>query len=113
MKLLTKKIIKDAQAQWDKNDEPLENQKVVAKFFTPWSDWVWYLMNMHQDEDYCWGFVQGYAVEMGSFSINELTEVEGPFGLKVERYKFFKPQNAKELWEKVNKVHSRSMEPVS
>ena len=35
MKLLTKKIIKDAQAQWDKNDEPLENQKVVAKFFTP------------------------------------------------------------------------------
>jgi hypothetical protein len=102
MKLLTKKIIKDAQAQYDKNDEPLENQMVVGKFFTPWTNWTWYLMNMHEDENYCWGIVQGNALEMGSFLISALKEVDGPFGLKIERDKFFKPINAHDMWEKLN-----------
>ena len=101
MKLLTKKISDDAKAQYDKGSS-LEDQMIVGKFFTPWSNWTWYLMNMHEDENYCWGIVQGNALEMGSFLIQELKAVDGPFGLKIERDKYFKPINAHDMWEKLN-----------
>jgi hypothetical protein len=43
MQLMTKAITKAAQNQYPKGSD-LE-QKVVAKFFDPFSQWTWYLMN--------------------------------------------------------------------
>ena len=84
MKLLTKEITDKAQKQYDKGSD-LEGQMVVAKFFNPAGRGTWYLMNLADDKDYAWGIVDLFEVEMGSFSIKELSDAKLPFGLGIER----------------------------
>ena len=101
MELLTKEITEKAQKQFGKGSD-LDGQMIVAKFFNPVGSWTWYLMNLDKDKDYAWGIVDGDAVEMGSFSIKELQSVELPFGLGIERDKYFEPMPASELWKELN-----------
>ena len=100
MKLLTKAIINKATKQYPLNSDM--EQMVVAKFFNPAGRGTWYLMNMHEDNNYCWGICHIYEWEIGSFSINELKSVPLPWGLKIERDKSFKPVKASTLWKKLN-----------
>ena len=101
MKLLTKKITEQAQKQYKKSNN-IDDQMIVAKFFNPWGDWTWYLMNLHEDKDYAWGIVDGFAVEMGSFSMSELQSTKLPLGLGIERDILFQPIQARQLWEELN-----------
>ena len=102
MKLMTKAIEKAAIKQYPKGND-LENQKVVAKFFNPTGSWTWYLMNQDpQDPDYLWGIVKGEEVEIGSFSLSELQNFRGQFGLGIERDLYFRPMPAREVWERLN-----------
>ncbi len=102
MKLLTKAIETAAKAQYKKGSS--FKQKIVAKFFDPCGSWTWYLMNMDpEDGDYCWGIVDGFAIEAGSFSLSELQSYKGPLGIGIERDKFFTPIMAEDLWKKLNK----------
>ena len=100
MKLLTKSIQKSAEEQFSKADDM--NQKVVAKFFDPMGKWTWYLMNKDPESDYCWGIVDGLAVEMGSFGLDELQNYTGHFGIGIERDTSFEPVKAKVIWEELN-----------
>lgn len=101
MTLLTKKIQERAEAQYKMGSSM--KQMVVAKFFTPTSNWTWYLMNKDPKDGYCWGIVDGFEVEMGSFDINELQSVVGPLGIGVERDKFWTPVPAQVVWDKLTK----------
>ena len=105
MKLLTKAITNRAIKQYPLGSDM--EQMVVAKFFNPVGLGVWYLMNMHEDNDYCWGICHIFEWEMGSFSINELKSLELPFGLNIERDKFFKPVKAIDLWTKLKKEDNK------
>jgi len=97
---MTKEIKEKAQKQYDEGSDM--EQMVVAKYFG--GNWTWYLMNMDKDEDYCWGIVDGFAVEMGSWQMSELQKVKfKPFGLGVERDLYFEPMKAKDVWEQLNK----------
>ena len=103
MELFTKEIEEKAQAQFQQGAE-MESQTIVAKFFNPSGAGTWYLMNQDpKDPDYCWGIVDWFEVEMGSFSKSELENFKGPLGLGIERDIYFEPINAKELWEKLMK----------
>jgi hypothetical protein len=62
--------------------------KVVAKFFTPDSNWTWYVTEF-DGNDRCFGFVCGLEKEFGYFSLRELQAVRGPMGLGVERDRYF------------------------
>jgi hypothetical protein len=77
---------------------------VVAKFFLPDTQWRWYVIEGSpvDDDGYYdtdkekvdflfFGLVSGIEVEMGYFSLSELTSVRGAFGLHVERDLYFKP----------------------
>lgn len=93
MKLLTQEIIKSLPPLYsqEKNPDPL----VRVKFFTPWSNWTWYATEGQKDEDGDWrfsGLVKGQETELGYFVLSELESVRGPFGLKIERDMYFKPQ---------------------
>ena len=101
MKLLTKEITEQAQKQYKKGDN-IDDQMIVAKFFNPMGSWTWYLMNLHEDKDYAWGIVDGFAVEMGSFSMSELQSTKLPLGLGIERDILFQPIQARQLWEELN-----------
>ena len=92
---MTKEIKEQAQKQYDDGSDM--DQMIVAKFFG--GNWTWYLMNMDKDGDYCWGIVDGFAVEMGSFSLKEL-QSRSP---RIQRDLYFKPMKAKDVWEQLDK----------
>ena len=100
MKLLTKEITKKATKQYDEGSDM--EQMVVAKFFNPIGNGTWYLMNLADDEDYAWGIVDMFAVEMGSFSMKELQSLELPLNMGIERDTSFKSVKASELWKELN-----------
>ena len=101
MKLMTKAIQEQAEKQYDLGSDM--EQMVVAKFFDAMGSWKWFLMNKDKDDDYCWGIVKGFEVEMGSFSIDELESIKLPFGLGIERDTLFEPMKAKDVWDKLNR----------
>ena len=70
-----------------------------VKFFTPDSNWTWYASEF-DGEDIFFGLVSGLEVELGYFSLSELQEVRGPWGLPIERDLHFEPQTLKELMKK-------------
>ena len=47
--------------------------------------------------------MDGFEIEMGSFSIQELTSVRNKLGIGIERDRYFKPIKARELWENLRK----------
>jgi len=69
-----------------------------VKFFTPDSAWTWYTSEFDGDDTF-FGLVVGFEVEIGYFSLSELQEVRGPWGLPIERDLYFEPQTLRELME--------------
>tara|TARA_Y100001937_G_scaffold128673_1_gene206630 strand:- start:2024 stop:2344 length:321 start_codon:yes stop_codon:yes gene_type:complete len=106
MKLLTKEIKNKAHKQYELGSD-MDKQDIVAKFFNPVGQGTWYLMNKSPEDGYCWGIVDLMAVEVGSFMIEDLEDLELPMGMKIERDKYFEPINANKLFEQLvrNKVH--------
>jgi len=101
MRLTTKAIEKQAQKQYPLGTDMEQN--IVAKFFDPCGSWSWYVMNQDpEDSDYLWGIVDGFDVEMGSFSLEELSSIKGPLGIGIERDLHFKTRSAKSVWEDLN-----------
>lgn len=95
MKLLTKALIKKLPKIYEQQN--LKDQKVYIKLFTPWSNWTWYIMEYDIISKECFGLVEGFEKELGYFNLNELENISGPGGLKIERDKFFKPCLRSEL----------------
>ena len=96
MLLITKAIAKNAQKQFSKGSDM--TQLVVAKFFDPCGSWSWYLMNQDPaDPDYLWGIVKGSEIEVGSFSLSELSNHKGRLGIGIERDRWFTPKPASEI----------------
>ena len=84
MKLMTEALKKEfPKLRQTDGDKPGE-VKIVAKYFTPWTNWTWYATEF-DGEDLFFGFVRGMDNELGYFSLSELEEVNGPAGLKIER----------------------------
>jgi len=95
MKLLTKEMKKLPKG----NESPEKDIKEVVvkfKFFCPWNSWTWYPVEYYRD-DVFFGLVDGDYTELGSFSIDEMESIEGPFGMKIERDLYFKPTKIKDL----------------
>jgi hypothetical protein len=63
---------------------------VVCKFFMPATQWTWYVLEYDGDNRF-FGYVIGDFYELGYFTLSELEEVEGPYGLKVEHDLYFDP----------------------
>ncbi|MCL4486824.1 MAG: DUF2958 domain-containing protein [Chloroflexi bacterium] len=88
MQLLTQELRDKLPAlgATEKEDDP----SAIVKFFTPDSNWTWFATEF-DGEDTFFGAVSGAEFELGYFSLSELQELRGPFGLAVERDLYFKP----------------------
>jgi hypothetical protein len=87
-KILTAENIKTLEKFPFGSQEKVENPKILVKFFTPWSNWTWFVTEAEKQEDGDWlffGMVHGFEQEMGYFALSELTSVRGIGGLKIER----------------------------
>ena len=96
MELLTDEIRGKLPKLYSQENNP--DPIVQVKFFTPWSNWAWYVIEGEpvldedgNEEDFLFfGLVEGFEKELGYFSLRELESVKGPFGLTIERDLFFK-----------------------
>lgn len=86
----------DLKAQIPKlySQDGAKDATVYVKFFTPWSNWTWFITEGEdRDGDYLmFGYTIGMEREWGYISLNELSSVTGPFGLKIERDIHFSPK---------------------
>ena len=89
--LLTSEDKANIPELYKSEDLKVDDMVVHAKFFTPWSNWTWYVIEF-DGEDRCFGYVKGLEDEFGYFLLSELESIEGPFGLKVERDRHFEPK---------------------
>ena len=108
MKLLTKELREKFPKHRETDEKNNGDIPVIAKFFTPWTDWTWYAVEgepiLDEDgteEDYhFFGFVRGLENELGYFSLNELESLKGPFGLRIERDLHFGEHTLAEVMER-------------
>lgn len=85
MKLLTKAILAAVPPLYAMDAKPADQVPIVAKFFTPWSNWTWFMTEYDPIEQRAFGYVKGQDAELGYFSMAELAEIRGPGGLRIER----------------------------
>jgi len=67
-----------------------------VKLFDPCGSWTWYIQDW-DGQDICFGYVEGFESEYGSFSLEELSEIEGPMHIGIEVDVYFKPIGSKVL----------------
>lgn len=96
MKLLTQEIRAKLPKLYATEKVPLGDKILVAKFFTPDSNWTWYATEF-DGKDLFFGLVDGFEREWGYFTLRELENATGPMGLHIERDMYWTPKKFKEL----------------
>ena len=71
-----------------------------VKYFTPWSNWTWFVIEFDRGNELCHGFVIGHEAEFGGFSLDELREIRGRGGIRIERDLNFMPEPISAIREK-------------
>jgi hypothetical protein len=93
MKLLTKELEKKLPKLYS-TDDGTNEKKIVIHYFSPYSNWDWYVFEGERQENgdvLFFGMVQGFEKELGYFTLNELesaTKMNGRLKL-VERDLYF------------------------
>lgn len=103
MKLLTKEIEKRIPSHYSQEKIPEKEKVVYAKFFTPFSNWTWYVTEYDSEEGIFFGLVFGHEREWCYFSLAELQELADRKPGLVERDKYFDQCQVKDLPEEENK----------
>lgn len=97
MKLLPKEVEVTLPKLYATENVALKEKMLLVKYFTPDSSWSWYVCEYDKEERLFFGFVDGNFPEWGYFSLDELLDVVGPLGLKIERDLYFNPIKFKDL----------------
>lgn len=122
MKLLTKEIRRQLPplgSQDAKGDAAI----VQVKFFTPWTNWTWYVLEAsavledgtelpladsdpaRETDVLCYGLVDGNECELGHFALRELEAIRGLAGLRIERDLHWRPQPLSEVRAALVRTH--------
>ena len=82
----------------ESQDDPL----CQLKLFLPSSQWSWYVIELSkEDNDTCYGYVEGLESELGYFSLKELESLRDSLGLRVERDSGFAPTRLSKIRQTV------------
>lgn len=90
-------------------EEKGEEATGYVKLFSPDSNWTWYITEYDPAEKIAFGLVDGFCIEYGYFSVQELEEVEGPMGLPVERDLYFKPKKIGDIKKMLERQRTKIM----
>ena len=96
MKLLTKELLKKLPPIGH-SIESKEEPQAIVKWFTPDSNWTWYVAEYNPENGMCWGLVDGFEKEFGFFTIDEIQKLKGPLKLPIERDMWFEKCNLNSL----------------
>ena len=105
MKLLTQELLRRF-AKIGRQEE-VKDPIVVAKFFNPTGAGTWYATEYDPESRCFFGYVSLFGDwndEWGSFSLGELEDFRGRFGLGIERDRFFRERPISEIQPKAVKL---------
>ena len=95
MKLMTKEIRKSLPPLYS-TDGQGDEVIVRAKYFTPAANWPGYATEFDGDAPF-FGLINGFAAELGRFSVKTWEALRGPMGLPIERDRYFTPKTLGEV----------------
>ena len=93
--LLPQEIRKQLPALYSTDSQGMDAEASV-KYFIPGTGWTFYATEFDGEETF-FGLVIGLEAELGYFTLSDLQDVRGAFGLPVERDLHFKPTTLGEL----------------
>ena len=100
MKMLTKAIENKLPKLGTYESTQTKDVPITVKFFTPWSNWTWFVTEGEKQEDGSWlmfGMVHGFEKELGYFNLSELEAIRGPGGLRIERDRYYEGHTLSEV----------------
>lgn len=82
----------------NENVKDYDTVLALAKLFSPYSNWTWYITEWEAETGLCFGLVEGLETEVGYFDLSELAAVT-VFGSvpAVERDLYWKPKTLGEI----------------
>jgi len=98
MRLMTKTLEKRFAEVGSQED--VKDPIIIAKFFNPTGAGTWYATEYDPQQRIFFGYVSIFGDhndEWGSFSLDELQEYKGRFGLGIERDLYFGEKPASEV----------------
>ena len=101
MKLLTQELLKKIPST--EKARRTEDPMVWVKFFYPDFSWTWYLCGYDPESDIAWGLVDGWEIDIGDFSLDELRNTKSRLGLSIERDLYFDPRPLSQLITELHK----------
>ena len=99
-KMVTAKLRKDAPEIGATAELDATMTIVVAKFFSIFNDWRWYLIELDAETGEAFGLVDGFEAELGGFNVYEMgshTKMQGRLPV-VERDLGFTPLTLADLY---------------
>lgn len=100
MKLITKELEERFKEVGSQQKKKILEHIIVAKFFNPQGAGTWYVSEYDPKTKICFGYVSIFGDhndEWGSFSLQELENYKGQFGLGIERDIYWKECRASEV----------------
>ena len=97
--LMTKEVGENIPALYaNENVRNYDDVLAVAKLFSPYSNWTWFVTEWDPETGLCFGLVEGFETELGYFDLTELAEAT-VFGgvLAVERDLYWQPKTIGEI----------------
>ena len=77
----------------NENVKDYDDVLAIAKLFSPYSRWTWYITEWQAETGLCFGLVEGFESEIGYFSLDELAEATVFGGVPaVERDLYWEPK---------------------
>jgi len=97
--LMTKEVGDAIPALYaNENAANYDDVLAVAKLFSPFSNWTWFITEWDAETGTCFGLVQGFEEEMGYFDLAELAEATVFGGVPVvERDLYWQPKTIGEI----------------
>lgn len=100
MKLLTNELLEEFKKQGDTSNKSADEVKVIVKFFNPTRVGTWFATEYDPETRIFFGYANlgdPEMAELGTFSLDELQEFRGRFGLGIERDLHFHNHTLKEV----------------
>ena len=97
--LMTKKLAETIPALYaNESVADYDTVLAVAKLFSPYSNWTWYITEMDPATRTCFGLVDGFEKEIGYFDLTELAKTAVFGGVPaVERDLYWEPKTLGEI----------------
>ena len=102
--LIPDDMLKTIPALYSQENEGADAVAYV-KLFTPDSNFTWYILEIDDDNNLCFGYVVSHFSEYGYFTLLELESLKGPLNLNVERDIYFEPTKM----DKLLKLHNEQV----